>query len=263
MIFSTLFGCTRVITTNPISPELFLRMIETYKVSYVFTLPSQLALILQHENFEKTDVSSMKHYQCGGSAVAEELCNRLRQRLPNGDVHPVYGLSEIAGGVAVSCPPRPGSVGQLCNGVLAKIVDDYGNRCGVNERGEICLIATYKFIGYYGNDEQTSEVLDVDGWFFTGDIGHFDDDGYLFIVDRKKDLLRYGDYDLSPTQIECSLLMHPAVELACVVGIPDLTCNELPAAVIVVANNEKLTKVELGRFAAGMFVVKLSVTGVC
>lgn len=152
LLFATLLGCTRLITTNPFSPELFLRMIEKYKVNFVLTPPSHLALTMKHENIKKTDMSSLRNYMCGGSIVAEDLCKQLRSYLPHGDIYVGYGLSEIAGIATVNYPPKPGAVGLLTGGMQVKIIDDDGKQCGVNESGEICLKVPFMFIGYHGNE---------------------------------------------------------------------------------------------------------------
>lgn len=132
-----------------------------------------------------------------------------------------------------------------------KIVDDDGNRCGVNVDGEICLKTTYKFIGYYNNREATEELFDKEGFLKTGDIGHFDEDGDLFIVDRKKDLLKYCNFQISPSEIDSYLIESPAIKSACVVGIPDPLVTDLPAAVVVRADGSNITEEEICNMVAG------------
>lgn len=198
---------------------------------------------------EKTDISSIRHYLCGGSIVAEELCAQMRRHLPNGDVCVGYGLSEIGGIASFNKPPRSGSVGLLCNGVQTKLVNEDGKQCGINETGELSLKVPFKFAGYYGNDDMTQNAFDSDGWFLTGDVGYFDADGYLYIVDRKKDILKYCNYQISPSEIESLLIQHPAIKQVCVVGVPDLICTDLPAAVIVKQDDADLTEEDVYQLA--------------
>lgn len=114
-----------------------------------------------------------------------------------------------------------------------KIVDDKGNRCGIGENGEICFLLQIPFLGYYSDGTaMDTACVDSDGWLHSGDIGHFDEDGFLFVFDRKKDILKYRGYTISPSQIEAEILKHPGVVLVCVVGIPDAMCTELPASVV-------------------------------
>lgn len=114
----------------------------------------------------------------------------MNSYLPNGNVHIDYGATEL-GGVSFDYPKftEKDAVGQLVNGVSIKIIDDQGNRCGIDVEGEICAKARFKFLGYYKNQQLTDDVLDSDGFFKTGDIGHIDKDGYLYIVDRKKHII--------------------------------------------------------------------------
>lgn len=217
-------------------------------------IPYELSLLVNDANIHSRDLSSLVHFLCGGSVVPEELCRRLRERLPNGLIHNAYGLSETVSLVTVNAPPKRGSVGQLNNGVDMKIIDNNGNRCGLNESGEICIKRLYTFLGYYGDAEATQNAFDADGWFLTGDIGYFDADGYLFIVDRKKDIMKYCCQQISPGDIENAIIEHLDVAQVCVVGIPDAKCTELPAAVIVKKHNSHLTEDDVHKFAEKEFV---------
>lgn len=157
-----------------------------------------------------------------------------------------YGLSEVAGRVAFNYPkPRTNSVGHLHNGVNVKIIDKNGNRCGIAEDGEILIRTPYPFLGYYNDAKKYAAAVDSEGWLYSGDIGHFDADGYLFIVDRLKDMLYYGDFWVSPFEIEQVILKHRGVISTCVVGIPDLKWTELIAAVVVKNNDYDVTEFDI------------------
>lgn len=240
-----------MITIHPFSPELFLRIIEEYRINSLVTPPHILGLTLSHENIKTTDLSSLRVYGCGGSMVAEELSNQMQKYLPNGTLCVGYGISEIPNIVALNQPPKSGAVGLLREGLRVKIVDVNGNQCGVNESGEIRIKIPCIFNGYYDNEEMTRNSFDADGWFMTGDIGHFDEDGYLFHGGRQKDILKYCNHQISPSEIESLLMEHPAVKQVCVVGVPDLICTDLPAAAIVTKDNVQLTADELQHFTEG------------
>lgn len=234
LMATTISGATRIITTESFSPELFLHIIETYKVTVALSAPTYVALLLQCDRVCQSSLSSLKRYFCGGSFVAKELCEELNKYLINGNIQVGYGLTEIAGLLTLNNSRKNlKSVGKLGSNSKVKLIDDNGQSCGVNETGEICCMPLYPFIGYYGDEDNTKQTLDADGWIHTGDIGFFDVEGYLHIVDRKKDILKYRNFQISPTEIENILLNCDGVLNACVVGIPDFVAIDLPAAVVV------------------------------
>lgn len=212
--------------------------------------PEYLAVAVAHPNFETTDFSHLKLLICSGSTANKQAEEKLSKRMPTGDIHDVYGLSEI-GVATANKPAKSGSVGLLRPGVMAKIIDDHGQRCDINECGEICFKSDGCFTGYHGDAAKSCEAFDADGWFLTGDIGYFDEDGYLFIVDRKKDILKYSGYQVVPAEIEILLMEHAAVKQVCVIGIPHAVRIDLPAAVIVTHENCQLTEQQVLDYLEG------------
>lgn len=155
-------------------------------------------------------------------------------------------MTELAGIISSNFPePRAGSVGQLVSGTTIKIVDDKGNRCGIGEDGEICFLLQFPFLGYYGDAAATEAFMDGDGWLHSGDSGHFDTDGYLYVVDRLKEILKYRSYQVSPSELEAVILKHPGVMSVCVVGIPNAMCTDLPAAVVLKNDAIDVTEQEI------------------
>lgn len=237
LISTTIRGATRIITTESFSPELFLYIVEKYKVTVALSAPSYVAVLLQSDRLNQSSLSSIKKYLCGGSFVAKELCEELNKYLINGSIQVGYGMTEISGLLSLNDSRKHyKSVGKLAANSKVKLIDDNGIRVGVNETGEICCKPLYPFLGYYGSEESTTQILDAEGWIHTGDMGYFDDDGFLYIVDRKKDILKCMNYQISPSEIESIILSCDGVSNVCVVGVPDLIRTELPAAVIVRAN---------------------------
>ncbi|XP_055297521.1 luciferin 4-monooxygenase-like [Sitodiplosis mosellana] len=255
LLKGTLCGATRIITTEAYSPELQLRIVEQYKVTFAMNAPYQLVLMMKSDQFTKTDLSSLKLQMVGGSKVPFHVQSEMNFNLSNGNVHVGYGMSEIAGIASLDYPGPSGkdSIGRLINGIRVKIIDDQGQRCGVNVDGEICLKVNYRFLGYYGNQKATDDLFDDEGFLMTGDIGHFDEDGYLFIVDRKKDLLKYCNFQISPSEIDAYLIETPGIKSACVVGIPDDVATDLPAAVIVRANGSNISEEKVFDLVADHF----------
>lgn len=255
LIKGTLSGSTRIITTETFSPELQLRLIEDYKVTFALNAPYQLNLLVTNDGFLKSDLSSLKIQLIGGGKAPLHLINNLFRHLPNGKILVAYGMSEIAGYVSVHQYPgtfEKETVGKLASGSCVKIVDSQGNRCGINVDGEICMKVNYEFLGYYGNQKATNDLFDGEGFISSGDIGHFDDEGYLYIVDRKKDLLKYCNYQISPSEIDAFLIESPKIRTACVVGIPDEICGDLPAAVIVRSQGSTITEKDVSDMVAGI-----------
>lgn len=249
LVSGTINGCTRVITTKPFTPELQSRAVEHYKATIAGGLPYQLILMLKGGFITKTSMSSVRRLLIGGGKVPPSLIDDLKPYLrPDATFTIFYGLTESGGAVAgahMSTGSDKVPVGRLIDGMVVKIVDEDGNRCGINTNGEICIKYPYKFIGYYGDKELTERVIDNEGFFLTGDIGHFEADGNLYIEDRKKDLIYHPDEHVSPTDIETVLYKSPDVKVACVVGIPDGPIIEWPAAVIVRKDKSNVTEEDL------------------
>lgn len=253
LLLGTMAGATRIITTDAFSPELHLRFIRQYKVSIALNAPHHLTLILKSAEIANADFSSLKLQATGGSKVPMHVKNELNSYLPNGHVYVGYGMSEVCGLISFDDPSakHKDSVGRLVIGTHMKIVDDDGNRCGVNVDGEICLKMNYKCLGYYENKKSTDELFDDEGFIKSGDLGHFDEDGYLYIVDRKKDVLKYCNMQISPSDIEAYLIESPHIKSACVFGVPDNFAGELPAAAIVKNEGSNITEKEIHELVTG------------
>ncbi|CAD7089738.1 unnamed protein product [Hermetia illucens] len=234
LIMGTILGVTRIITSQPFTPELMLRLVEQYRITSFISPPSQLAMLVECPDIKTRDLSSLCEFLCGGSFVSPVLCDKMQRYLPNGRVTVGYGTTEIGGAPNMNADPfKYGSVGKLTENFQIKIIDDKGVALGPHENGEMCYKPTQKFLGYYGRMEEVDSVLDSEGWVHTGDIGHMDDDGFLFIVDRKKEIMKYKNFHFSPSELEGFLLGIPGVSEVCVCGIPDPIFTDLPTAVIV------------------------------
>lgn len=253
LLLGILNGATRIITTQRFTPELQLHLIEKHRITYTLNATHQIALITKCERFRTADLSSWRILAVGGSKVPFHLKTQLIPRILNGSVAVAFGMSEIAGCLTFDYPTvrEKDTVGRLIAGSCIKIVDDDGERCGVNVDGEICVKMTYKFLGYYGNQKGTDELFDEEGFIKMGDIGHFDADGNLYVVDRKKELLKYCNFQISPSEIDAFLICSPGIKSVCVVGIPDAVVTDLPAAVVVRADGSKITEKDVFDLVAG------------
>lgn len=233
-------------------------MTDRYKVTVTITAPTQVAMLLQSPDINNTDLSTLVRYYAAGSAVSEELCQRINKFLPS-EMRIAYGMSEVAGMASSSVfPTRSGSVGSLITGIQVRILNDQNELCGPNEDGEISLWIEPPFQGYWNDEESTAAIFDEDGWMHSGDIGRFDDDGYLYFVDRKKDMMKYCGYQISPTELEAIVLGASGVSAVCVVGVPDEEFNDLATAFVVRRNDEEyVTEEEIFDLVKGKYFTKL------
>jgi long-chain acyl-CoA synthetase len=203
------------------APEAFLALIAEHRLQLAAVVPSMLQILLA-QPLEDHDLSSLQFLSSGGAPLAGEVEAEFRRRVPSVSIRQGYGLTETA--ALISTNPvgreRAGSVGLPVPGCTVEIVDDHGRELPAGEVGEICCRSPGVMRGYWRSPEATAEAL-RDGRLHTGDIGYRDRDGYLYIVDRKKDLIIRGGFNVYPRDVEDALLEHPSVQLAAVVGRPD------------------------------------------
>jgi long-chain acyl-CoA synthetase len=197
-------------------PEAWLRLAQEHRVQIAAVVPSMLKLLLA-EPLEDYDLSELRYVVSGSAPLARETAQELQRRVPNVEVREGYGLTESSALVSSSPPGRSrlGAVGMPVPGVDVRIHEPDAD--GV---GEILVRSRSVMLGYWQAPDLTTDVL-RDGWLHTGDVGRCDDDGYLYVVDRKKDLIIRGGFNVFPRDVEEALLEHPAVAAAGVVGRPD------------------------------------------
>lgn len=240
-------------------PGRALEAIERYKIRYLPVIPTMLMYLLQHPERERRDLSSLVRIISGGAALPEPLRQQVESvfgcRIDQG-----YGLSEscsVATGYEIDQPYRSGSAGVRTPGVEIRIQDDQGRPVAARSTGEICLAGANVTGGYWRDRDATGELL-KDGWLHTGDIGFLDEDGYLFITDRKKDLIIKGGENISPREIEEALYLHPAVAEAAVVGFPDPVYGEDIYAVLQLKAGLVITEQDLQLHVA-QYVTKFKI----
>jgi long-chain acyl-CoA synthetase len=207
-------------------PARWLALAAQHRAQVAAVVPSMLAALLT-QPLESHDLSELRHVFSGAAPLAPALVAEFESRVPSAQVLEGYGLTE-SGGIASSTPPgrrRVGTVGLPAPGVDVRIADDRGADVPAGADGEILLRGANVMTGYWRDDEPNADAV-TDGWLHTGDIGHLDADGYLTVVDRKKDLIIRGGYNVYPRDVEDVLLQHPAVTGAAVVGRPDPRLGE-------------------------------------
>ena len=228
----------------------FLDSVERYRITRAFLAPPAMVLLAKHPSIDDRDLSSLRVIVSGGATLDQRLQIACAERLQC-HVFQGYGLTEASPVTHFSCETplrsKPGSGGLLVRWTEALIVDAVtGSPLGANKDGEIWVRGPQVMQGYLNDPNSTSASLDADGWLRTGDIGHVDDEGFVFIVDRLKELIKYKGYQVPPAELEALLLTHPAIADAAVIGIPDEAAGELPKALVV--RSRDVTEAEIISF---------------
>ncbi|MBW1780947.1 MAG: long-chain fatty acid--CoA ligase [Deltaproteobacteria bacterium] len=243
-------GLTWILIPRP-EPGLVLEMTRKYKPDWFPCVPTIFVGVLAHPDFSKTDFSFVKGCVSGAAPLPLETMTQWEERVGAGIVE-CYGLTETA--VLSHANPwrgktKPGSVGVPVPDTDCRIVDiETGNQdMPPGESGEILIKGPQVTQGYYKNPEETENAI-RDGWLYTGDIGYMDDEGYLFIVDRKKDMIIAGGYNIYPRDIDEVLYSHPKIQEACAVGLPDSYRGETVKAFVALKPGETLTEAEVISF---------------
>ncbi|MBC7374699.1 MAG: AMP-binding protein, partial [Frankiales bacterium] len=189
-------------------------------------VPSMLQLLLR-QDLEAADLSSLRYLTTGGAPLSVAVREQVERRVPGVRVCDGYGCTEVTSTATMNPydAPRSGSVGLPLPGVEVRVVDELGEMLGVGIDGEVCVRSAGVMQGYWRDPSATAAAV-RDGWMYTGDVGHLDADGYLYVVDRIKDLIIRGGFNVYPRDVEDVLLSHPAVATAAVVGRPDPVLGE-------------------------------------
>ena len=227
-----------------------LRLIEEMKVTVTALVPTMMVYMLDHPDAATRDLSSLRWVISGGAALPAEVQREFEERF-GCTVLQGYGLSESSAQCAVNPrdATRIGSVGRPVPGVEVRIVDDSGAELPRGDIGEIVMRGPNVMLGYRNMPEETAAVLGGDGWLHSGDMGRMDEDGYLYVVDRKKDLIIRGGFNILPRDVEEVLHEHPAVAQAAVIGVPDRRMGEQVRAYVVLKSGAAATPDELMAFS--------------
>lgn len=238
-----------------------LQIIESFRVQRLAVVPTMLTMLINHPDREKHDYASLEAVGSGGAALSEATRQEFA-RLFNCRVVQGYGLSETSGALTGYYPDddyRVGSVGQPLPGIEMCVMDFNNEVLPPGQIGEICSRGRHIMQGYFNNPQATADAI-IEGWLHTGDVGWMDTDGYVYITDRKKDLVIKGGENISPREIEEGIYAHPAVAEVAVVGIPDEIYGENLLAAVVLRPGHAVTEEELKQHLNG-YVTKFKVPG--
>ena len=232
-------GC-RYILHEAFDPERFIDEIASNKVTHVIMVPSQVMAMLNHPDFDADKLASLEMIQSLGAPLLLDYKNRLNELLP-GRFYELYGLT--AGFITVldrtDSTRKAGSVGVPLTFCDMKIVDANDNEVPTGEVGEICGRGPLLTPGYYKRPELTAQTI-VDGWLHSGDVGYVDEDGFLYLVDRIKDMIISGGVNVYPKDIEEVMVGHPDVTEVAVFGVPDDKWGEVPIAAVTLVDGVRL-----------------------
>ena len=228
-------------------PEKALEIIERDRVTVFQGVPTMYNAMLHADGADSVDASSLRMCMSGGAAIPVELIRGFEDKFDCAILEG-YGLSETSPVASFNHPDKErksGSIGTPIEGVEMQVWDDDGNELPQGEVGEIVIRGHNVMKGYWDRPEATEEAITDDGWFRTGDMAKVDEDGYFFIVDRKKDLIIRGGYNVYPREVEEVLYEHPAIQEAAVIGVPDESLGEEVGAAVVLVKGESLDADEL------------------
>lgn len=239
---AALISGARLVILGRFSPEIFFNSIKYYNGTVLKTNTSVLISIIQWEDVFKYDLSEIRILTYGGSVAPSEIIRKVKKLVPNAKLGEGYGLTETMS-VAAFTPfhkPKEGTLGIPCISTDIKIVDlkNETRELGPNEEGEIIIKGPILMKGYWNKPEETKQTL-KNGWLYTGDIGKMDEEGYIKLVGRKKEMIKCSGYSVFPAEIENILYSHPAISEVAVIGIPDSYRGESPKAFIVLKQEYK------------------------
>jgi len=236
LLFTILSG-GQLVVMEQFDPGAFLHAVERHRCTHVIMVPLQFQRVFEHQAFRPDRLSSMRMMCTVGSPMHPDLKARIAREVP-AELIELYGLTE---GIITTLDPedvqrKTASVGKPVPGTDLAILDEAGRLLPAGECGEIIGLSRFVMSGYHNRPEATREALWVDDqgreWLRTGDIGRLDEEGFLYIVDRKKDMILSGGQNIYPADLEAVLKTHPAVFDCAVIGIPDATWGETPLALV-------------------------------
>ncbi|XP_059225112.1 uncharacterized protein LOC131997722 [Stomoxys calcitrans] len=246
VIHGTIGRATRIISDKSFNPKDFFEIVKQHKVDIFLGSPSQLAMASSSNGIGESDLSSLAYFLIGGGSISHALIDKFKKYAPQTIFYGGYASSETCYAIASGVCESSNAVGTIGPNVEIKIIDnDNGKLLGPNELGEICVRSRLPWAGYYKNPQCTQAIYDSEGWIYTGDNGYINDEGKLFLSDRKVDIRKFDNFHFSPSDIEKVIIELPQLVDVCVVGIPDGVHGHLPAAAVIKRPNSSIGEEEI------------------
>lgn len=241
-----------IVTLPRFDLEQFLQVHQDHKITRSFVAPPIVVAMAKHPIVDSYDLSNVKQVFSGAAPLSAELAAEAGGRL-GCEVVQGYGMTELSP-VSHLTPEgmgKPGSVGLTVPNTEVQIVDPVsGEPLGIDADGEVWIRGPQVMKGYLNNEAATAQTIDSQGWLHTGDIGHIDADGHLYVVDRLKELIKYKGFQVPPAELEALLLTHPAVADAAVIGVPDEEAGEIPIGFVALKPGQEATTEEILQYVA-------------
>jgi acyl-CoA synthetase (AMP-forming)/AMP-acid ligase II len=241
-----------IVTMPRFDLEQFLQLHQDHGITRSFVAPPIAVALAKHPIVDNYDLSALRQVFSGAAPLSAELALETGTRL-GCEVVQGYGMTELSP-VSHLTPPgwfKPGSVGVTAPNTELRIVDpESGESLGTDQDGEVWVRGPQVMAGYHNNAGATASTIDDDGWLHTGDIGHVDTDGHLFIVDRLKELIKYKGFQVPPAELEAVLLTHPAIADAAVIGRADDEAGEIPVGFVVLREGQDVSADDIKAFVA-------------
>ena len=255
VLVSSLYAGSKVVSLPMFEPELFLNAISKYKTDIVNIVPPLILFLAKHPMVDNYDLSCIRQITSGGAPLSNELVEAARDRLKCGVIRQGYGLTEVS--VSSHMVPaslsreKPQSVGVPIKSVYVKVVDPETNETlSAGEEGEVWIRGPNVMKGYLNLLDATRSCITDDGWFCSGNIGHFDQDGWFYITDRLKELIKVNGLQVAPAELEALLVTHEKIADAAVIGVADERLGEAPKA-YVVKKDSSLQERDVEEYVAG------------
>jgi fatty-acyl-CoA synthase len=232
MVVAGLLGKASGVLIPTVDLDEIIKQASIYNPTIIGGVPTLYALLLMHENFKSLDTNNIRLVALGGSNCEPAVLTQLNEAFPNAKVMNLYGLSESSGGVVMSpwesdFETTIHSIGKPFEDVQVKVIDSEGKELPHGETGELCFRGEAVASGYFRMPEQTKETFDKGGWLHTGDMGYLDEDGYIILMGRKKEMYIQGGFNVYPVEVENLLTKHPKVSMAAGIGVPDPVLGEV------------------------------------